>query len=255
MSADTTARPPLSGRCALVTGASRGIGAAIALALAESGAAVAVHFHRAERQARAVADACRRRGPEAVVLQADLTSAAAAAELVKRAAAALGPPAILVNNAGTAHAGLLLDADEETLDRLLAIHVKAPFFCSRAALPQMMRQGGGRIINIASVWGQSGGACETAYSAAKGAVIAFTRALAKEVGTTGVTVNAVAPGAIDTGMLADLDAAGRARLRAEIPLGRIGEPADVAGLVAFLAGPGAAYITGQVIGANGGWHM
>lgn len=243
---------PLLGKTALVTGASRGIGAAVARTLARRGADVVVHFHVEQDAALAVADACMALGAHAVALAADLRQPAAAARLVETAAAALGPPVILVQGAGIAHRAALLDTPDDALDALLALHVKAPYASARQAIPHMLRAGFGRILHIGSIWGSEGAAGESAYSAAKGALHAMTRAMAKELGPSGITVNAVAPGAIETDMLNELDEDETQALVARTPMHRLGKAVEVAELVAFLAGPGGSYITGQVIGQNGG---
>lgn len=242
---------PLFGQTAVVTGAARGIGRAIAIALGRAGANVIVNYLQSETAAHEVVAQIRGLGSKADAVQADVRDPADVSRLFT-AATQFGLPRILVNNAGVAHAQCF---DETTLDdwqRLLESNLTAPFLCTKAALPYLRRSGAGRIINIASVWGLTGGAHEVAYSAAKGGLIAFTKALAKEVSATGITVNAVAPGAIDTEMLGNLDETDRAVVTAETPVGRLGRPEDVAHAVLFLASPAASFITGQVISPNGG---
>lgn len=242
---------PLYGQVAIVTGASRGIGRAIALALARAGAIVIVNYKQAETAAAEVVALCQQLGSRALAVQADVTQPEAAERLVSEAAK-LGPPRILVNNAGIAKTGLLVDTTLDEWRTLLDHNLTAPFLCTRAVLPHMIREHYGRIINISSIWGIAGGSCEVAYSASKGGLIAFTKALAKEVARSGITVNAVAPGAIETDMTANLSDETRAVLREETPVGRLGEPEDVAQCVLFLASPTASYLTGQVISPNGG---
>lgn len=244
---------PLTGRVALVTGGSRGIGRAIALALAGAGARVAVGYHQRQAEAEAVVAAIREAGGEAVAFQADLGDPAQAAALVERAAARWGRLDILVNNAGIALYKLLLDTTPAEWQRLLAVDLGGTIACSRAAIPHMLAAGWGRIINISSVWGLVGAAGEVVYSAAKAGVIGFTKALAKELARAGITVNAVAPGAIETEMLAHLSPEERTALAGEIPMGRLGRPEEVAAAVLFLASPDAGYITGQVLSPSGGW--
>ena len=231
---------------ALVTGAGRGIGAAIARTLAREGWDVLIHCSGSLDAARALA---RELGAE--VLQADLTDPAQVTALAQAA----GGVQLLVNNAGIAWYGLVTDMTDEDWRRLFSVNVDGMFRLTRAVLPGMVRRGGGTIVNVASVWGERGASCEAAYSAAKGAVIAFTKALAKEYGPAGVRVNAVSPGVIATDMLARFDAASLAELAGETPLGRIGTPEDVAEAVAFLASDRAGFITGQVLGVNGGFGV
>lgn len=236
----------------LVTGASRGIGRAIALRLADEGAAVAVGFHRRADLAAEVVGEIERRGGAALAVAGDVSEPAAAEALVQATVARFGRLDGLVLNAGVASYRLLIDTPVDEWDRVVAVHLRGSYLCSRAALPHMLRQGGGRIVAIASVWGQIGAAGEVAYSAAKAGMIGFVRALAREVGRGGVTVNAVSPGAVDTDMIAHLTADERRDLAEQTPAGRIGEPGDVAAAVAFLLRSEAGYINGQVIGVNGG---
>ena len=166
---------------------------------------------------------------------------------------ALGEPDILVNNAGIAAQKLFTDVTADERDEMMAVHVRGAFLCCRAALPHMIRQKWGRIINIASMWGQVGASCEVPYSAAKAALIGLTKALAKEEGPSGVTVNCIAPGAVDTDMMAGFSAQDREALCEETPLCRLGTPQDIAAAAAFLASEQAGFITGQVLGVNGGF--
>ena len=166
---------------------------------------------------------------------------------------ALGEPDILVNNAGIAAQKLFTDVTADEWDEMMAVHVRGAFLCCRAALPHMIRQKWGRIINIASMWGQVGASCEVPYSAAKAALIGLTKALAKEEGPSGVTVNCIAPGAVDTDMMAGFSAQDREALCEETPLCRLGTPQDIAAAAAFLASEQAGFITGQVLGVNGGF--
>lgn len=242
----------LKGKVAVVTGAARGIGRAIAIALARQGASVAVNYRQQAEAAENVVRIAQEAGADAIAVQGDVSDEAAARRVVAAAVERWGHVDILVNNAGVAFYGLLLDTTVEQWDMLMGVHLRGAFNCSKAVLPAMIRNGYGRIINIASVWGQVGAANEVAYSTAKAGLIGFTKALAKEVGRGGITVNAVAPGVIETDMLNGLTAEEKAALADATPVGRLGSPEDVAGIVAYLASPAGAFVTGQVIGADGG---
>ena len=236
-------------RVALVTGASRGIGAAIARELSNQGWAVAVHYNRSEAQARALAEAL----PDAMAVHADMADAAAVARMVEDVAARYGRIDALVNNAGVALWKLAMDTTVAEWDALFAVNVRGAFAATRAALPYMVEAQRGSIVNVSSMWGQVGASCEVAYSASKAAVIGMTKALAKEMGGAGIRVNCICPGVIATDMMRDFDADTVEALEQETPLGRIGTPQEVAQAVAFLAGNGARFITGQVLGVNGGF--
>lgn len=242
---------PLFGQVAIVTGASRGIGKSIAISLARAGAYVVVNYLKSGQAAEAVVAEIRELGSKAIAVQADVTKESDVVNLVM-AATALGTPRILVNNAGVASSQLLMDTSLQEWEALIKSNLTAPFLCAKAVLPHMVREGYGRIINISSIWGISGGSFEVAYSASKGGLISFTKALAKEVGRSGITVNAVAPGAIETDMLVNLTSDERHALEEETPVGRLGHPDDVSHAVLFLASPAASYVTGQVISPNGG---
>lgn len=244
----------LYGKVALVTGGSRGIGAAIARELARYGANVAVNYCSSAEAATRVAAACREYGVRALAFQADVADPEAVERLFTAVEESLGPVEILVNNAGTGLRRLVVETTDEEWHQLLAVNLSGAFYCSRRALGNMIRRRWGRIINVASVFGLTGAAYEAAYAAAKGGLIAFTKSLAREVGSAGITVNAVAPGPVESDMLREgLSPEELAALAAEIPSGRLGKPEDIAGACVFLASPAASFINGQVLCLDGGW--
>jgi 3-oxoacyl-[acyl-carrier protein] reductase len=237
----------------LVTGASRGIGAAIARRFASVGMNVIIHYLQSHEAANETARQCMRSGARVLTVTADLRSREQIGRMREKLEQHGLVPDILVNNAGISHYGLLADVTEEEWDDLMGINLKGMFLMTREFMPAMVSQKFGRIINVSSIWGISGASCEVAYSTAKGGMNAFTKALAKELAPSGVTVNAVAPGAVDTMMMAGFDAAEKAALENDIPAGRFGQPDEIASLVYFLALPESGYITGQIISPNGGW--
>jgi 3-oxoacyl-[acyl-carrier protein] reductase len=242
----------LAGNVALVTGGSRGIGQAIVEALAEAGAAVALCARHAEAAAEA-AKAVEGQGGQALGLAADVGRAEDADRLVAACLDRFGRLDILVNNAGITRDGLILRMKDEDWDQVLAVNLDGAFRCARAALRPMLRQRqGGRIVNISSVVGSMGNVGQANYVASKAGLMGLTRALAREVASRAITVNAVAPGFIETEMTAVLPEQAKQAQHAQIPLGRFGTAREVAAVVAFLASDGAAYITGQVIHVNGG---
>ena len=240
-------------RTVLITGASRGIGRACALRFAANGDRIAVNYYQNEAAARETAAACRALGAQAEIFQADVADRNAVFAMADAVRRCFGDPEVLVNNAGIAQQKLFTDITEADWRRMNGVNSDGVFYCCQAVLPAMIRAQRGRIINIASMWGQVGASCEVHYSAAKAAVIGLTRALAKEVGPSGILVNAVAPGVIDTEMNGALDEETRRALDEETPLCRAGTADEVARTVVFLAGSGADFITGQVLGVNGGF--
>lgn len=237
---------------ALVTGSSRGIGRAIAVALAAEGYRIAVNYLYSEKAAQSLVAELRERGCDAAAFPCDVADEAQVKGLFREIRGRLGEVDLLVNNAGIAQQKLFTDLTVVDWDRLFAVDVRGVFLCCREALPHMIREKQGNIVNISSIWGMGGASCEVHYSAAKAAVIGLTQALAKEVGPSGIRVNCVAPGVIDTEMNHQLDPETVAALRAETPLGVIGTDSDIANAVVFLASQRARFITGQVLSPNGG---
>jgi len=243
---------PLQGQVALVTGASRGIGRATAIELARRGASVAVAYGASRAGAEQVADAVRAHGGNATTLAADLADPAAASALVARVVEGLGRIDIVVNNGGLCRDNLAVRMSDREWTDVIDVDLSAAFYISRAALRPMLKQRSGRIVGVSSVSGVTGNAGQANYAAAKAGLIGFTKSLAREVASRGITVNAVAPGFIATDMTAALDAAVRDAAVVQVPLGRMGTAAEVAGAIAFLASPQAAYITGHVLHVDGG---
>ena len=239
----------------LVTGASGAIGGAIARALAAAGVRVVLHYNSNQAAADQLAAEITAAGGEAHPIRADITDSAAAADLVKQAAARWDGLDILVNNAGITRDGLLARMSDDDWDAVLDTNLKSVFLCTRAVLRPMMRARHGRIINISSVSGLMGNAGQANYSAAKAGLIGFTKAVAREVASRGITVNAVAPGFVESPMTASLPRPTLDAVTAAIPLGRMGRPDEIAQWVAFLASDAGAYITGQTIVVDGGLTM
>ena len=237
---------------AVVTGGSRGIGAACVRLFADRGWRVAVLCEKNAAAAEALCAELRGQGRDAAWQLCDVADEKQVSAAFGWVRERFGPVSALVNNAGISWTGLLQDMTAAEWDRLFAVNVRGAFLCARAVLPEMISRRQGSIVQVSSMWGETGGSCETAYSASKAALIGLTRALAKEAGPSGVRVNCVSPGVIDTEMNSHLTQADLAALAEETPLGRIGQAEEVARAVLFLCGAEAAFITGQVLPVNGG---
>jgi len=246
---------PLSGQIALVTGASRGIGRAIALELARQGADVCVNYRGNEACAQDVVEQIIAQGRRAIAVAANVGNSEDVQRLFSTVVDTLGPTQILVNNAGITRDNLLLRMNEDDWDSVLDTNLKSAYLCSKAAARMMIRARKGTIINIASVVALSGNPGQANYTAAKGGLIAFSKTLARELGSRNVRVNVIAPGFIETEMTAELSLEVRNNLANRVALGRLGTPEDVATTVAFLCTPAAQYITGQVISIDGGLSL
>ncbi len=245
----------LTGKTALVTGASRGIGRAIALRLAADGAKVALNFASNSAKAESVKAEIEAAGGTAMLVRGDVSDFATVTGLVKKIVDDWGRLDILINNAGITRDNLLLKMSEDDFDKVIATNLKGVFNCTKAVTKLMMRQRGGRIVNMSSVVALKGNISQTNYAAAKAGIIGFTKSVARELASRGVTVNAVAPGLINTDMTAALSEKVKEVMLQEIPAGRMGTPEDVANAVAFLVSDQAAYITGQVLSVDGGLVM
>ena len=238
---------------ALVTGSSRGIGRAVALELAREGYDVCVNYLQHREAAESLVSQLQEMGREAIAVQADVADSRAVEYMVRQTEDALGPVTLLVNNAGISWYGLFQDTGDSTWDRVLAVNLTGARNAARAVLPRMISEKAGCIINISSMWGLRGASCEVAYACSKAGIIGLTRSLALEVAPSGIRVNCVAPGCIETDMVRVLGPETRDMLIGETPLGRLGAPEDIAHAVAFLASEKASFLTGQVLGADGGF--
>ncbi len=242
-------------KTALITGAATGIGKAAALLFAKEGYCTAVHYNKSEKAAKTLCEKIASEGGRAFAVQADLTEQNKAQTMAERVKEVFGHIDVLVNNAGAAQQKLFCDITKQDWDYILAANLNSVFYCCQAVLPDMISRKKGSIVNVSSVWGQTGASCEVHYSAAKAAVIGLTRALAKETGSCGIRVNCVAPGVIDTQMTSGLNDTVRLELAGQTPLARLGTAHETAQAIYFLASEKAEFITGQVLGANGGFYI
>ena len=240
-------------KTALITGASRGIGRAVARELAHQGWAVGINYLNRADKARELVEELTAAGCHAAMFQADVADSAAVAEMVRKLGETFSPVELVVNNAGVSGQGLFQDTTDEMWDRYLAVNLSGARNTVKAALPHMISEKRGCIVNISSIWGQRGASCEVAYSCTKAGIIALTRSLAMELAPSGIRVNCVAPGVINTDMVQVLGQETVEELIRETPLGRLGTPEDIAYAVAFFASERAGFITGQVLTADGGF--
>lgn len=242
-------------RSVLITGASGGIGRATARLFAGQGYAVAVHCHRSHGSAEALVQELQASGASAILVEGDVSDDGEVLRMVRQTEAAFGEISVFIHNAGIASWKLLTDLPPDEWRALIGVHLDGAFYGCRHVIPGMVRRKQGKILFVSSMWGVTGASCEAAYSAAKAGLIGLAKALAKELGPSSIQVNCVAPGVIDTAMCAGLDEETRRALADDTPLGRLGTPEDVAQALLFLASPAADFITGQVLGVDGGFAV
>ena len=241
------------GKTVIVTGASKGIGAATAILFAQKGWNVCVNYNESYESASLLCRSLVENGFSVMAHKANVANKMEVDLMVKETLYKFGSLDVIINNAGVAYEGLITDTDEVDFDRIIDVNLKGVFNCCKAVTPAMVSRKSGCIINISSMWGQVGASCEVAYSAAKAGVIGLTKALAKELAPSGITVNCIAPGIIETGMNSNLTVEELNDFVSEVPLGRMGSADEIAEAAYFLSSPAAEYITGQVLGINGGY--
>ncbi len=239
----------------IVTGASRGIGACVAKEFAKKGYNVVVNFNKSEEQAKQVAFEVGKLGGKALLVKADVSDPAQVKSMVEKTIKVFGRVDVLVNNAGISTSGLLIDMTDEQIQELIQTNLVSVLTCSREVAKNMMSNQSGRIVNVSSIWGVVGGSNETIYSATKAGIVGFSKALAKELGFSNITVNVVAPGAIETDMMKNISGEVKNEIASETMLQRLGTSSDVASAVLFLASDEASFITGQVLRVDGGWNI
>lgn len=240
-------------KTAIVTGGSRGIGRQISMDLAREGYNVVINYNRSAEKAEEIKEELKKEGIDCVIYKADVSKGNEVKEMFEFCIDKFQKIDLLVNNAGISSEGLITDLEEEEWDNIVNTNLKSVFLCSKEALKTMISNHEGKIINMSSMWGVTGGSCEVAYSATKAGVIGFTKALAKEVGLSGINVNAIAPGVIMTDMMSDFTEEDINALKEETPLMKLGSPKDISQMVIFLASDKSDFITGQIIGVNGGF--
>ncbi len=252
---DTNQNAELKGKVCLVTGGSRGIGRAIVTAMANAGADVAFTYQQSKDQAEALAGSLSATGVRCRAYKGNVASMEEMQEVVKNVVADLGPISILVNNAGINRDKSFLKMTKSMWDEVMSVNLDGVFHTTQLVAQDMVGAGWGRIINISSIVGQTGNFGQANYAATKGAIISFTESLARELARKGITVNAVAPGFIETDMVSGMPEAALSQVKAMTPMGRLGKPEEIADAVVFLASPRSSYVTGQVLGVNGGMYM
>ncbi|UAC49437.1 SDR family oxidoreductase [Bacillus aquiflavi] len=235
----------------LITGASGGIGQATAKKLAKEGYSLYLHYYKNDKGIVTLLNDLQQFPGEYIPIKADLAKKAGYKKIAEYIFSLYG----IVHNAGHSHYGMFVDLDESTLESLVQVHVTTPLLLTKELLPKMIQHRSGNIVVISSMWGQTGSACEVAYSAVKGAQISFVKALSKEAALNGIRVNGIAPGAIQTAMLSNFSKEELISIEENIPMGKIGNPENIADTVAFLLSEQSSYITGQIIAVNGGWYM